>query len=218
MSLHSIPVQSDRNPWLDVPSTEYQAHMQSPEVAQAGVLAELFGIALRAAQPASLLLLGCGTGNGLQLVDDRVTRQVTCIDINPAYLSELAARLPAPGHDRALIEMDLNTGELPPGPFGLVHAPFVFEFLDWRPLVPRIAAVLTPGGHFTIVIQRETRTVAARTPTPYFTLRRLDALFSYVDPLDLGAVASDCGLMLASQRDVSLPRQKSFTLLTFTRG
>lgn len=218
MSLPTPSVQSDRNPWLDIPSAEYLAHMQSPDVAQSGVLAELFGIALRAAQPESLLVLGCGTGNGLSTVDDRVTKRVTCIDINPAYLSELATRYPAPGHDRSLIEMDLNRGELPPGPFHLVHAPFVLEFLDWRPLVPRIAAVLAPSGHFTVVIQRESRTVAARTATPYFTLRRLDALFAYVDPLDLGAVASDSGLMLAAQRDVSLPRQKSFSLLTFTRA
>jgi SAM-dependent methyltransferase len=217
MSLQSS-VQSDRNPWLDIPSAEYQAHMQSPDVAQSAVLAELAGIALRVAQPASLLVLGCGTGNGLQLIDDQVTKRVTCIDINPAYLSELATRFPAPGHDRALIEMDLNTGALPPGPFDLVHAPFVFEFVDWRPLVAKIAAVLAPGGLFTVVIQRESRTVAARTPTPYFTLRRLDALFSYVDPLDLGAVATDSGLTLASQRDVMLPRQKSFTLLTFARA
>lgn len=218
MSLQIPSVQSDRNPWLDVSSAEYQAHMQSPDVAQSGVLAELFGLALRTAQPESLLVLGCGTGNGLQGIDDRVTRRVTCIDINPAYLSELASRFPAPGHDRALIEMDLNTGALPPGPFDLVHAPFVFEFLDWRNLVPRIASVLSPSGHFTVVIQRESRTVAARTPTPYFTLRRLDSLFAYVDPLDLGAVASESGLMLAMQRDVSLPRQKSFTLLTFSRA
>lgn len=192
--------------------------MQSPDVAQSAVLAELFGIALKSAEPESLLVLGCGTGNGLQLIDDAVTRRVTCIDINPAYLSELVNRLPAPGHDRALLEMDLNRGDLPPGPFDLVHAPFVFEFLDWRALLPRIAAVLAPGGHLTVIIQRESRTVPARTATPYFTLRRLDALFAFVDPLDLGAIASDCGLMLASQRDVSLPRQKSFTLLTFNRA
>lgn len=218
MSLTIPSVQSDRNPWLDIPSAEYQAHMQSPDVAQSGVLAELFAIALRTAQPPSLLVLGCGTGNGLQAVDDRVTRQVTCVDINPAYLSELATRMPAPGYDRSLIELDLNRDELPRGPFHLVHAPFVLEFLDWRPLIPRVAAVLAPEGHFTVIIQRESRTVAARTATPYFTLRRLDALFAYVDPLDLGAVASDSGLMLAAQRDVTLARQKSFSLLTFTRA
>ena len=211
------PVRSDRNPWLEIPAAEYQAHMQSPDVAQAGVLSELFGIALRVSQPRSLLLLGCGTGNGLAQIDGQVTRQVTCIDINPAYLAELAQRLPAPDHDRSLIEMDLNTGELPPGPFDLVHVPFLFEFVDWRPLVARIAAVLSPRGNFTVIIQRESRLTPARTATPYFTLRRLDSLFAFVDPLDLGAVAGECGLALASQRDVALPRQKSFTLLTFTR-
>lgn len=210
-------MQSDRNPWLEIPAAEYQAHMQSPDVAQAGVLAELFGIALGAARPRSLLLLGCGTGNGLAQIDGQVTRQVTCVDINPAYLAELAQRLPAPDHDRSLMEMDLNTADLPSGPFEQVHAPFVFEFLDWRPVVARIAAVLSPGGVFTIVIQRESRGVAARTATPYFSLRRLDSLFAFVDPLDLGAVAGECGLVLKSQRDVALPRQKSFTLLTFAR-
>lgn len=218
MSLSPNQVSIDRNPWLEIPAAEYQAHMQSPDVGQADVLAELFGIALRATRPRSLLMLGCGTGNGLAQIDGQATKQVTCVDINPAFLAELAQRLPAPDYDRSLIEMDLNAEDLPPGPFDQVHAPFLFEFLDWRPLVARIAAVLAPNGVFTIIIQRESRVTAARTATPYFSLRRLDALFAFVDPLDLGVIAAECGLVLKSQRDVRLPRQKSFSLLTFTRG
>lgn len=209
----------ERNPWLDIPAAEYQAHMQAPEVAQHAVLAELFELSLRSAAPRRLMVLGCGTGNGFAHIDPAVTREVVAVDINPAYLGELAAREPAPAYERTLVTADLTAAPLPRGSgeggFDLIHAPFLFEFLPWRPLLADIAAALCPGGAFSIVIQRESRTVNARTPTPYFTLRRLDALFAYVDPLELGALAGEVGLLLASQRDVMLPRQKSFTLLTF---
>lgn len=206
---------STRNPWLDVPAAEYQAHMLSPDVAQWDALAELFALSLRSNRPARLLVLGCGIGNGLQHVDPAITRQVTGIDINPQYLGELVQRHPAPQYDRMLLEGDLEDMLLPSGPFDQVHAPFLFEFLDWRPLLPRIRDVLAPEGALTVVLQRVSRTVAARTPTPYFSLRRLDARFAFVDPLELGKVASESGLMLSAQRDFTLPRQKAFSLITF---
>lgn len=204
-----------RNPWLDVPAAEYQAHMLSPEVAQWDALAELFSHALRVTRPQRLLFLGCGVGNGLQHVDPAITREVTGIDINPQYLGELVQRFPAPQYDRMLMEADLEQTPLPGGPFDMVHAPFLFEFIEWRPLLPRIRAVLAPEGSLTVVVQRMSRTVAARTPTPYFSLRRLDARFAFVDPLELGAAAAEAGLTLSAQRDCMLPRQKAFSLITF---
>jgi ubiquinone/menaquinone biosynthesis C-methylase UbiE len=206
---------STRNPWLDVPAAEYQAHMLSPDVAQWDALAELMAAALRSIRPARLLYLGCGIGNGLQHVDAAITRQVTGIDINSQYLGELVQRFPAPQYDRMLLEADLEQVPLPSGPFDLVHAPFLFEFLDWRPLLPRIRDVLAPDGALTVVLQRMSRTISARTPTPYFSLRRLDARFAFVDPLTLGNAAAECGLTLSAQRDFTLPRQKSFSLITF---
>ena len=72
-----------------------------------------------------------------------------------------------------------------------------------------------PEGTQSASVRRTCGYLAARTPTPYFSLRRLDARFAFVDPLELGKVASECGLMLSAQRDFTLPRQKAFSLITF---
>jgi hypothetical protein len=74
------------NPWLQVPASNYERHMGSPEIAQLQFLARTFQEILRQYDSLSLALLGCATGNGLEYVDPQVTKQVTAVDLNPAYL------------------------------------------------------------------------------------------------------------------------------------
>jgi hypothetical protein len=43
-----------KNPWLDIPLSDYEGHMALPGVAQAQLLAEILAGQLRSLQPASL--------------------------------------------------------------------------------------------------------------------------------------------------------------------
>jgi SAM-dependent methyltransferase len=84
------------NPWLDIRESDYVGHMSSPAVNQRPVLGRLLRDALDSARPAAVLVLGCSTGNGFEHVDATVTRRVTGVDLNRAYLRKLVERFPNP--------------------------------------------------------------------------------------------------------------------------
>ena len=80
------------NPWLEVPLADYENHMNSAGVEQLAALSELFAEALAYCQPESVAVIGIAGGNGLDRVDNTVTRRVVGIDINPAYLDAVRQR------------------------------------------------------------------------------------------------------------------------------
>lgn len=206
---------AESNPWLDIPSADYAAHMSSPEVGQLGVLSSLMHDALHMTRPERLLVLGCGIGNGFEHIDPSATRVVTGIDINAAYLAELDARLPEPPYQRLLHCADLATHALPEGAFDLIHAALVFEYLDWRALLPRAVKALAPQGCLSVVVQRPSPAAPAVSHTAYTSLRRLETVFTHVAPADMVTAAAAEGLVLESLRHLSLPQQKSFAALRF---
>jgi len=48
-----------KNPWFQIPASEYEAHMALPEVAQAQALSQLLSSALKEYTPASLAVIVC---------------------------------------------------------------------------------------------------------------------------------------------------------------
>jgi hypothetical protein len=97
-------------------------------------------------RPARLALLGCATGNGLEHVDPALTKSAVAIDIHPEFVAVTKER-----YDKALgaaLEVrcdDLTSCVLPSGAFDLVHVALVFEHVDARALVPRIANWVAAG-------------------------------------------------------------------------
>jgi hypothetical protein len=116
----------DRDPWLDIPLGDYEAHMSAPEVGQLAVLADLFAEALAVRRPPSVAILGIAGGNGLEHVDPRVTRRVVGVDIHPDYLETVKRRHTG----RLNLELhcvDLGRNFLAVEPAELVHAALIFE-------------------------------------------------------------------------------------------
>jgi len=64
---YSVP---GRNPWLDIPLQDYERYMSLPEIGQAQMLADQFELLIKRHSPASVALIGCAGGNGLE----RLTR------------------------------------------------------------------------------------------------------------------------------------------------
>ena len=71
-----------KNPWLDIPLADYEAHMALPHVDQASLLSDVFADALSKYSPRAAAILGCAGGNGLDRVDVKQTERVVCVDIN----------------------------------------------------------------------------------------------------------------------------------------
>jgi SAM-dependent methyltransferase len=205
------------NPWLDISEADYVGHMSHPAVNQRSVLNRLMREALDDVRPRALLVLGCSTGNGLEHVNPAVTARVTVVDINAAYLHSLGDRFPRPAFELEVRCADVNDTTLELNAFDLVHAALVFEYVRWRPLIRRIARSLTPGGALSVVLQLQSASSPAVTPTPFTSLQSVESLFHFVDPDALIQGAADRGLALALRRTDPLPSGKAFEVLRFVK-
>jgi len=206
-----------RNPWLDITEVDYVGHMNSPAVDQHPVLNRLLRDALAATLPRTVLVLGCSTGNGLEHVDAAVTRRVTAVDINPTYLQRLVERFPNPGFALDVRCADLAEYPFEPQAFDLVHAPLVLEYVEWPPLLPRVAATLRPRGTFSVVLQCPSVSSPPVTPTAFTRLRSLEALFHFVEPDAFVGHACGAGLELEYRHAAPLPSAKAFEVFRFVK-
>jgi SAM-dependent methyltransferase len=206
------------NPWLDIPETDYVAHMSSREVDQYRVLNQLLRDVLATVRPGTALVLGCSTGNGLEHIDPAVTSRVVAVDINPRYLRRLVERFPHPGFDLRAQCADLETCQWEAAAFDLVHAALVFEYVDWSALLCRVAAALRPAGVLSVVLQRPSIDKPAVTPTRFRSLRSLESIFRFADPDALVAQATSHGLAVELQRTDSLDSGKAFEVLWWRKN
>jgi trans-aconitate methyltransferase len=206
-----------RNPWLDIPLAEYEGHMASPDVAQAQMIGAALAELLQSQRPRSLAVIGCAGGNGFEGIDGRQTTRVVGVDINPAYLAEARRRF-----DGAFDELELccadvgaDADDLAFEPVDLIFAALIFEYVDTRVVLPRLAARLSPGGLLAVLLQLPALGVAEITQTSYTRLAALAPVMRLVDPEAIADAACDVGLAPAGKRRIDLPTGKSFQLLRF---
>jgi SAM-dependent methyltransferase len=201
------------NPWLEIPEADYVGHMSSEEVGQLQALGTIFRDTLRLFAPAHVLVLGCSSGNGFEHIDPQVTRHVAGIDINPTYLELLASRFPSPGFELSLECADLASYPLPPDRFDLIHAPLIFEYLDWERPFSGVVRSLRPGGLLSVVLQRPSPSAPAVSRTNYPSLRKLERLFCFIQPDALRARAAQESVRIEREFKVPLKRGKAFDVL-----
>jgi hypothetical protein len=56
------------NPRLNIPASDYEGHMSSPDVGQLSFLAKTFKESMENHDCRTVVLLGCATGNGLEYI------------------------------------------------------------------------------------------------------------------------------------------------------
>jgi hypothetical protein len=202
------------SPWLQIPLADYEAHMGLPDVAQAAALSEELGRLLAAYPPASLALLGCAGGSGLEHVGPETTRRVAAVDINPVYLeatrSRFASRLPG-------LELHLWDVETLPPPFepvDLVFAGLLFEYVSAEALLRFARAAVRRRGVLGCVLQLPSDKPAV-TPSPYSSLRVLEPVMRLVDPAELTRLARSQEFVLQESREMVMPNGKLLLAQTY---
>jgi trans-aconitate methyltransferase len=206
-----------RNPWLDIPLADYEGHMASPEVAQAQMIGDALAELLQIQRPRSLAVIGCAGGNGFERIHRRETTRVVGVDINSAYLAEARRRF-----DGAFDELELHcadvgagAGDLTFAAVDLIFAALIFEYVDARMVLPRLAARLSPGGLLAVLLQLPALGVPEITRTSHARLAALAPVMRLVDPEAIAAAARTAGLAPSGTRRIDLPTGKSFQLLRF---
>lgn len=198
------------NPWLSIPAADYDGHMGSPGVGQLQFLSRIFAEILAEFEPASLVVLGCATGNGFERVRPERVRRLVGLDINREYIEVCRKRYAARIPRLELVCADLASFELEPRSMDLVHAALFLEYVDPVVVVEKASRWLRPFGLLTVVLQRPAATGGAVSETEYASLKILEPVITLVAPESLAGLAGRYGFREAGAKGVTLESGKSF--------
>lgn len=197
------------NPWLNVPLSDYEGHMNSPEVQQLVALSDLFAETLARCTPDSVAILGVAGGNGLERIDSKVTRRVVGIDVNPRYLGTVRQRYSRmPGLELHCV--DLSNEVALPEPVQLVFAALLFEHTGIGRCLDNALSLVAPGGILSVVLQLPSSIAQGVAPSAYPSMQNLKPHFSLIDPDSLCRTPEPRKFRLTHQIRRELPAGKSF--------
>ncbi len=81
-----------KNPWEEIPLTDYENHMKLDSVMQLQTMNEMMKGQFDTYSISSVMILGIAGGNGLEHIQKDKLKRVYGIDINPSYLKEVTKR------------------------------------------------------------------------------------------------------------------------------
>jgi ubiquinone/menaquinone biosynthesis C-methylase UbiE len=160
-------------------------------------------------------VIGCAGGDGFDRIDPHVTTRVVGIDLNPAYLKETRQRFEGKFQTLELVHAKIEHDILPCQPVRLIFAALVLECVDVAKAFPRLRAMLEEGGILITVVQMPGKIIPAVTPSPFVSLKSLEAILNWVEPAALRATAKDSGLSEIGLRSHFSRVGKSFHEQTF---
>jgi SAM-dependent methyltransferase len=206
-----------KNLWLKIPALDYEAHMGNPSVDQLSFLSTTFKEALEQHDCATVALLGCTTGNGLEYINKDAVRRVTVLDFNPEYLEILRQRYEGSIPGLEIIEADLETYTIENQAYSLIFAGLIFEYLEPGILLPKIASWLRSGGVMVSVLQLPAKHLKKVSETSYESLKSLDSIMKLISPHDFRSMANEAGLQEREAKTVTLESGKPFYIGTYTK-
>lgn len=83
-----------KNPWEEIPLSDYENHMKLDSVMQLQTMNEMMKGQFSAYPISNVMILGIAGGNGLEHIQKNKFERVYGIDINSSYLKEVAQRYP----------------------------------------------------------------------------------------------------------------------------
>ncbi|MBN2426071.1 MAG: class I SAM-dependent methyltransferase [Calditrichaceae bacterium] len=202
------------NPWLDIPYSDYENHMDDPKVGQLKVLSAMTRDMLNKYKPRSLFLLGCSTGNGLEHIDCRYTKRVYCVDINKSYLQVLEQRFNSSIENLYLIHLDIQNQCLPSVKTDLIFGSLILEYVDIKHAINNIIPAVTANTTLIFILQKTVNTGFV-TKTKYQSLESLSSISREVDEKELENELNFYNISLVHRTETVLNPTKKFVTLTY---
>lgn len=202
----------NENPWLNIKFSEYENHML--EVGQAQVLNNLTEEFLKEYKPEYFALIGCSTGNGLEHIDDNITKYVFAIDINPDYLQQTKMRFENKINNITTCCIDLQNEELNLSNIDLAFCGLILEYVDPEILLKKITKILNKNGKIVLVIQKNKNTSFV-TKTKYTSLENLSSIAKEINEKTVTIICEKLHLKLFQKREIKLNEKKSFLVFVY---
>ena len=206
------------NPWLNIPLADYEGHMSLPTVGQAQMIADQFDRALKRGAPASVAVIGCAGGNGLDRIEPGTVERVVAVDLNPDYIEWTRARHARRLRGLEVLCADVQSETLTYGPVDFTYAALLFEYVDVPSTLKTLARNSRPSAVLTTVLQLPHSTMPAVSSSPYGSLVSLATVMTLVAPESLSRAAAEVGFAAAGSHMIELKSGKRFCVQNFTRA
>jgi hypothetical protein len=198
------------HPWLEIPLSDYEAHMVLRSVGQSQLLAMTLQRVISTFLPKSLAVLGSAGGNGLELVDPEVVRRVVALDFNPDYLAVCTDRHASSFVQYEPILHDLKQGPPSFEPVECVFAGLVLEYIDPELFYTYLPTLVTNDGVFATLLQLPAPNIPEVSNSPFRSLRKLQTVFSFVNTKQMNKALRMNGYSHLESEHIDLPSGKSF--------
>jgi SAM-dependent methyltransferase len=198
------------NIWLEINLDDYEKHMSLPSIGQSQYLSDYFEKILAIYNPASIAILGCFGGNGLEKINPEKVQKVVGVDINPKYLETTKIRYLDSFKDIKFICCDISVDGCYFKPVELMFAGLIFEYVDHELALKNISKLIKNEGRLVVVLQLPNTDIPEVSPSPYKSLEKLNEIFSFVSPNKFIELSELYGLKLISKNQVKLASGKEF--------
>ncbi|MBI5540621.1 MAG: methyltransferase domain-containing protein [Bacteroidia bacterium] len=202
----------NENPWLNIKFSEYENHML--EVGQAQVLNNLTEEYLKEYKPEYFALIGCSTGNGLEHIDNNITKKVFAIDINPDYLKQTKIRFENKINNITTCCIDLQNEELNLSNIDLAFCGLILEYVDPEILLKKITKTLNKNGKIVLIIQKNKNTSFV-SKTKYTSLESLSSIAKEISENTVAIICKKLHLKLIQKKEIQLNEKKSFLVFVY---
>jgi ubiquinone/menaquinone biosynthesis C-methylase UbiE len=204
-----------RNPWLDIPLGDYEAHMALPAIGQSQLIADQLDVLVRTYAPSSVAILGCTGGNGFERLIDTSVSRIVGVDINPQYIEEARRRYDGRVPGLKLLVGDIQTSARLFEPVDLIYAALVFEYVDVARTMGVLRRHCKPKGILAVLSQVPHETLPEVSLSPYTSLRLLEPEMHLLSHEELQRHATRVGFTPEDSRNILSPGDKQFTVETF---
>lgn len=207
-----------RNPWLDIPLADYEAHMALPTVGQAQLIAHELDVLVRTHSPASVAIMGCAGGNGFDCAADIGVGRIVGVDINPHYVERARERYKDRIPGLELHVADIQASEYLFDPVDLIYAALVLEYVDAGRTMSVLRSHCNTDGVLAVLSQLPHETMAHVSPSPYTSLQLLAPGMRLISQEELQRQASQAGFVPIHHRTTVSAGGKRFRLDEFRSG
>jgi uncharacterized protein (TIGR00369 family) len=205
------------NVWNRIPLQDYELHMKHETVGQLHLLNTLTKKYLEKVNPEIVMILGIAGGNGLEHINNCITKQVYGIDINQNYLNETRKRFQGQIPNLYLINLDISAGNNDIiAKANLIWAALIFEYVELESSFEFIDNNLEENGHLIVTIQ-ENNGVSSVSQTGIETIKSTDKLFCNIAERELLSIADKFGFFRDDYEENILPNKKSLKTYSFVK-
>jgi len=198
----------DSNPWLHIPLEDYELHMSHQMVGQSTLLNSLTKKYLEGINPETVIFLGIAGGNGLEHIDNKITKSVYGIDINQDYLDTAFKRYSHRIPSLQLLKLDITQHSESICKADFIWAALILEYTGTDRALEFCKNNLLKDGHLIVSIQANNNKTSV-SPTGIESVKRAGEIFSIVDPEELLSKAKENGYRLIAKEENILPNGKS---------